>query len=141
MKDCSNKYPGRRTDTTRPAVHRLTWIQLSFTVAIAGVGYLFAGQVAGYSGLLGGLIYTIPNAFFTRQVFAYRPAGAMGHIVRAFYWGEVIKLALTALLFAAVFKWVQPLNAGVLFLAFILVLTTNTLAPALWGPKSLKNRA
>lgn len=141
MNNCSRKKPGQRFDRTRPPVHRLALIQLGLTVIVAGIGYLASGGVAGYSALLGGLIYTAPNALFTKQVFAYRPAGAIGQIVRAFYWGEVVKLTLTALLFGAVFKWAEPLDAGVLFFTFILILMTNTLAPALWGSNSLQNRA
>lgn len=133
--------PGRPADRTRPPVYRLAWIQLALSLGIALIGYLAAGIVAGYSALLGGLIYAVPNALFARQVFAYRPAGAIGRIVRSFYWGEVVKLSLTAVLFSAVFIWARPLQIGVLFFAFILVMITNILAPALWGSHSLHNKA
>lgn len=131
----------RPADRTRPPVYRLAWVQLALSLGIALTVYLVAGPVAGYSALFGGLIYAVPNALFARQVFAYRPAGAIGRIVRSFYWGEVVKLSLTAVLFSAVFVWARPLEIGVLFFAFILVMITNVLAPALWGSHSLHNKA
>ena len=133
--------PGQKTDRMRPPVHRLVLVQLGLTLAMAIAGYLMAGLVMAYSALLGGLTYTLPNALFTQQVFRYRPARAIGSIVKAFYRGEVVKLVLTALCFAAVFKWADPLDARMFFITFILVLLTNSLAPALWGSKSLKLRA
>ena len=132
---------GRVTDRTRPPVYRLALVQLALSLGIGLVVFFAAGAVAGYSALFGGLIYAVPNALFARQVFAYRPAGAIGRIVRSFYWGEVVKLSLTAVLFSAVFIWARPLEIGVLFFAFILVMITNILAPALWGSHSLHNKA
>ncbi|KMQ76946.1 ATP synthase subunit I [Marinobacter subterrani] len=141
MRQWFSGQPGRPADRTRPPFYRLVWVQLALSLGIALIAYIAAGSVAGYSALFGGLIYAVPNALFARQVFAYRPAKAIGRIVRSFYWGEVVKLSLTSVLFSAVFIWARPLEIGVLFFAFILVMITNLLAPALWGSHSLQNKA
>ena len=53
-----------------------------------------------------------------RLVVPRRDPGA-GALVRAAYIGELGKLALTVLIFSAVFTLVQPLAAGALFVGFI----------------------
>jgi len=128
---------GKRPDPMRPPVYRLVLVQFGITVVAAMACYGLLGWIAAYSAFLGGLVYAVPNAFFIRQVFAYKPAGAIGQIAGSFYKGEALKLLLTALLFSAVFKWVKPLDTGVLFFAFILVLMTNTLAPFFWRDNAL----
>lgn len=87
------------------------------------------GSVEGYSAGLGGLVCLIPNAYFAIRVFQHRGARSAQKIVRSFYAGEAGKLALTAVLFAAVFVWVKPLSPGWLFAAFVLVQATGWVTP------------
>ena len=69
---------------------------------------------------VGGLICVLPNAFLALRMFANGPDADPRSIVRAAYFGEVGKLALTALLFAAAFVAIKPLSAGYLFAGYIL---------------------
>src|SRR5690606_2935274 len=62
--------------------------------------YGWRGQVAGYSGLCGGLIVWLPNLYFAHKAFRFSGARAAQSIVRSFYAGEAGKLILTAVLFA-----------------------------------------
>jgi ATP synthase protein I len=93
--------------------------QLALSVALAAMFWGISGGVAGYSVLLGGLTCVIPNAFLAlRLVVPRRDPGAEA-LVRAAYIGELGKLALTVLMFGAVFSLVRPLAAGALFAGFI----------------------
>ena len=87
--------------------------------------------MAAYSALLGALICLIPNAYFARRVFKHRGALAAQEIVRAFYVGEAIKLALTAGLFALVFIHIKPLDVLMLFVGFVAVQAAVWLTPIL----------
>ena len=52
-------------------------------------------------------------------------------ILRSFYSGEAIKLVMTALIFAVVFKYLKTLNVAALFGGFIMVQMAVWLTPLL----------
>ncbi|WP_020405474.1 F0F1 ATP synthase subunit I [Hahella ganghwensis] len=112
----------------RPPVYRVVIVQAFVTLTLAIVGWSFS-SVHGYSALLGGLICTLPNCYFAYRTFAYRGASAARHIVKNFYRAEAVKLGLTALLFGLVFKFVQPLEPGSLFLVFFIVQVVHWFTP------------
>lgn len=91
------------------------------TVVLTGLAGILGGTVAAYSLLFGGLISAVPNAYFAQKVFRNRGARATERIVKAFYAGEAIKLALMSAGFALVFVYVKPLNTMALFGGFVLV--------------------
>ena len=98
---------------------RVLIYQLLATVVLASIIWFFAGKVAGYSSVLGGLICLVPNTFLgTRLMLSNRNVRG---ILRAAYLGELGKVILTALLFGLVFFMVKPLNAMYLFLSFMIV--------------------
>ena len=100
-------------------ISKVLLAQLGLSVVLAMLFWGVSGRVAGYSALLGGLICVIPNAFLAlRLIVPRRQAGAEA-LVRAAYIGELGKLALTVLMFGAVFVLVRPLEAWPLFAAFI----------------------
>jgi ATP synthase protein I len=78
-----------------------------------------SGRVAGYSALLGGLICVIPNAFLALRLVVPRRESGAGALLKAAYIGELGKLALTVIMFSAVFTLVQALAAWPLFAGFI----------------------
>lgn len=93
--------------------------QLLVGILVAAVFWGWRGHVAGFSALLGSLTCVIPNAFLAlRLAVVSRDSGARA-LVRAAYTGELGKLALTVLMFGAVFVAVRPLAAGALFAGFI----------------------
>ena len=98
---------------------RILIYQLVATVVLASIIWFFAGKVAGYSSVLGGLICLVPNIFLgTRLMLSNRNARG---ILRAAYLGELGKVILTTLMFGLVFFKVKPLNALYLFLSFMVV--------------------
>ena len=98
---------------------RILTYQLVATVVLASIIWFFAGKVAGYSSVLGGLICLVPNIFLgTRLMLSNRNARG---ILRAAYLGELGKVILTTLMFGLVFFKVKPLNALYLFLSFMVV--------------------
>ena len=98
---------------------RILIYQLVATVVLASIIWFFAGKVAGYSSVLGGLICLVPNIFLgTRLMLSNRNARG---ILRATYLGELGKVILTTLMFGLVFFKVEPLNALYLFLSFMVV--------------------
>ncbi len=105
--------------------------QLIALVLFAVVCWQWRGDVAGYSGLCGGLIAWLPNLYFAHKAFRFSGARAAQAIVRSFYAGEAGKLVLTAVLFALVFAGVKPLDAAALFGVFLLTQLVNWFAPLL----------
>lgn len=99
----------------------MTLVQMLVTVILTGLAALLGTTVAAYSMLFGGLISAVPNAYFAHKVFRNRGARATTRIVRAFYAGEAIKLALMSAGFALVFIYVKPLHTTAFFGGFVLV--------------------
>ena len=118
-----NKSPFHRT----PAFPVLV-MQLAVTLAVALVLWIFQGLIAGYSGLLGGLVALIPNCYFAFRVYRYSGARSARAIVGEFYSGEAGKLILTAVLFIAVWLAVKPLVVAAVFGGYIAVLVTGASA-------------
>jgi len=75
-------------------------------LAVAGC-FAFANVNAAYSAAVGGGISVIVTASFAIQVFSGRANASAARIAKRFYVGEVIKLALTALLFFIAIVWLQ----------------------------------
>lgn len=123
--DASNKRPAvsRFTRLARKKTVRILQIQMAFTVVIA---ILFAanGIVAAYSALLGGILYLIPNAYFAWRILS-RQSDTPKQVLADMYIGEIWKMAISILCFAAVFILVQPLSPFPLFLTFVLLYVLN----------------
>jgi ATP synthase protein I len=100
-------------------VGKVLLAQLGLSVVLATLFWGMNGTVAGYSALLGGLTCVVPNAFLALRLVVPRRDPGPGALVRAAYIGEIGKLALTVIMFTAVFTLVRPLAAGALFAGFI----------------------
>ena len=111
--------------------YRLISAQL-VTTLIAALLLIFFGWVHVWSGLIGGMIATLTNAVFAARVFVRYRAQEPARLLGRFYGAELIKLALTALLFAGVFIWLEPLSPGALFGVFLLVQITPMLVVHAW---------
>jgi len=92
---------------------------LQFVVGAALAAALWGvyGSVAGYSALLGSLACVVPNAFLGLRLMA--PRRDAEALLRAAWIGELVKLALTVLIFTLVFTQVRPLSPAALFAGFI----------------------
>lgn len=86
------------------------------------------GIVAGYSGLLGGLIALVANVYFAFKAFRYFGARSARAITQSLWSGQMGKQILAAALFALVFVGVRPLEPAALFAGYLLVLGTGASA-------------
>jgi ATP synthase protein I len=98
-------------------IGRILFVQLCVGGALVLPLGVWRGEAAALSWLLGSLICVLPNAFVAALMLVRRTDARAA--LRAAYWGEAGKLALTAALFALVFARVQPAHAGLLFAGLI----------------------
>lgn len=124
--------PNRLPFHRQPAFSLLL-VQLVVLLLGAATLWFARGSVAGYSGLLGGLIAWLPNVYFAFKAFRFSGARSAQLIVRSFYAGEAGKLVLTAVLFALAFAGVKPLEPLALFGVYVLTLLVSWCAPLLMG--------
>lgn len=101
-------------------VKRLLLVQAALAFGIPLILLPF-GMNTALSAAAGGGASLLPNLYFAHRAFRYSGARSAQKILRSFYSGEAIKLLLTALFFALVFKYLKPLNVAALFGAFIAV--------------------
>lgn len=92
--------------------------QAGVSVGLAIMLWWAHGSVAAVSALLGGMAAVIPNAFLAARLLAPRTSDARG-LLRSAWIGELGKLVLTVLLFAAIFGAVRPLEPLAVFGGFI----------------------
>lgn len=87
--------------------------------ALAGALAIWQGQIVAISTLLGGAVAVIPNAFLAARLLAPKAGTSAKALLRSAWLGELGKLVLTVLLFAAVFVAVRPISAPAVFGGFI----------------------
>jgi ATP synthase protein I len=93
--------------------------QVCVSLVVAAVLWVWMGEVAAMSALLGGVAVVIPNGFLAARLLRpTRDESAMA-IMRSAWIGEIGKLLLTVLLFAAIFGAVRPLEPLAVFCGFI----------------------
>lgn len=114
----------------KPAVHRLIVLQVLITVLICGLCFGMGGELAAKSALLGGLVAIVPNAYFAWRAMRYNQTRSAAAVLGSMYAGELGKIALSAVMFALVFKFVETLAIKTFFIVFVLVLLTGALAAA-----------
>ena len=94
-------------------------VQTCVSVVIAAVTWLWAGEVAGVSALLGGAVAVVPNAFLAAQLVAPRRDQSAHAMLRDAWFGEFGKVLLAALLFGVIFGFVRPIEPLAVFATFI----------------------
>ena len=99
----------------RHTAYRLVGLQALVVVFIAA-GWLFGGLREALSALLGGAACVLPSLYFARRLFATTSARDAKKIVKAFYLGEIVKLALSAVLVVLIVMFIPvvilPLITG-----------------------------
>ncbi len=78
---------------------RILAAQALVTVAAALGMYVWSGPRGALSALTGGMICVLSGAYLAQRMFRFKPDRPPAQFVRAFYVGEAVKLALTALMF------------------------------------------
>ncbi|MDN6320313.1 MAG: ATP synthase subunit I [Marinobacter sp.] len=111
---------------------RITYIPLArwLTIELTGLVILsllwsLHSALAGYSAFIGGLIFIVPNAWFTRRVYRYEGARQMRLMVGNLFRAESTKIALTAVFFAAVFTLMEPVHVPALLFTFAVMVVTG----------------
>lgn len=99
----------RRNDSYREAFWAVVSQALSIACLVPMIFIIWDIKVA-LSFLLGGLACVLPSVYLYRRVFTFFGATQSKLIVKAFYWGETVKIVLTALFFvvALLIPWALP---------------------------------
>ena len=93
--------------------------QLCVSIVAAAVGWVGFGSVAAVSAALGGATAVVPNAFLAARLLMSMRDLSDQAMLRSAWIGEIGKLLLTVLLFAAIFGAVRPLEPLAVFCGFI----------------------
>lgn len=103
-------------------------IQLAIVLLLASILWVMQGYWVFRSFLLGGMISFVPNLILYRQMFRYKGASQAKQILKALYFGELLKLILTGAGFAVVLLLPHTLPLWV-FGGFISALLSFWVAP------------
>jgi len=93
--------------------------QVCVSLVVAAVLWAWWGEVAAVSALLGGVAVVVPNGFLAARLLRPSRDESLRAIMRSAWLGEIGKLLLTVLLFAAIFGAVRPLEPLAVFCGFI----------------------
>ena len=104
---------------------KLLGIEMATLVTISLL-WTLESRLAGYSALLGGLIFAMPNAYFARRVYRYEGARQTHLVVGNMFRAEAVKLALIAVFFAAVFILIEPVHVPALLFTFAVMVVIGT---------------
>jgi len=94
-------------------------VQATVSAIVAGLLALWLGRTAGVSALLGGAVAVLPSSFLAARLLKPGNTVSAQALLRSAWLGEVGKVVMTAVLFAAVFVAVEPLSAPAVFGGFI----------------------
>ncbi|WP_261816337.1 F0F1 ATP synthase subunit I [Vibrio gallicus] len=112
----------------RELAGRLLMMELSVVIFMAvGMSITF-NPSWGVSALIGGGIFVIANAVFSMFAFMYVGARAIKLVTFSFYFGEVLKILLTVVLFSIAYVYME-LELVPLKLTYLLVLLINMFGP------------
>ena len=119
-----------------PPIYKVIVTQFVATAIAALSAFALIDGVTGYSVFFGGMVSTLPNAYFAIKAFRYSGARQMPQVLKSFYAGESGKMIITAVMFALVFAGVKPLNEVAVIISYILILISGLIATATLGLKS-----
>ena len=107
---------------------KLVGFQLLLVLLIMLILSVLFSLKYGLSALAGGFTFLLPNFIFVLMAFAHAGASKSKLIIRGFYAGEAMKLALTVILLS-VFLQLGTLAYSAFYGAFLLLLMSQWLAP------------
>ncbi|MDX1635246.1 MAG: ATP synthase subunit I [Marinobacter sp.] len=116
--------------TTEKRLTRLPlvkWLAIELgLVTLISLAWITESRLAGYSAFIGGLIYIIPNVYFAHRMYRFEGARNAHLVVGNMFRAETIKLALTAVFFAAVFILMEPVHVPALFFTFAVMVVAGS---------------
>lgn len=114
--------PGAVVTIDLPKARRLALAlvlgQAGITLAVALASLGLGGIREALSALIGGGIGTVATLGMALLAFAGGARAGVQRVTRAFYLGEVFKIAVMIVLFVTVLKWVK-VAAGAMFAAYV----------------------
>lgn len=113
---------------------RLHRAQLILVILFTMLALVLSGKQLAVSALLGGMTSIVPSAIFARMVFAIQGARKARQIVNRFYKGEAIKIAMSTVLFALVFRCIDIAPLG-FFAVYIIMQMVLWFAPIMFDNK------
>jgi ATP synthase protein I len=111
----------------RQNAYKLIAIQASIVVILSAL-FLFSSVKSAYSVLLGGFCCVLPSIYFAHKLFKYVGARMAKKAIGAFYVGEVIKLAMIAVISIIIFKFIH-ISPMSYFIGFIVAQIAFWIAP------------
>lgn len=103
-------------------------ISQSIVLSLITIVIFFFDRKMSASFLYGGLTFLLPHAYFSFRFFQHSGAQRAQLIVKNFYFGEVVKLIATAVLFIVAFKF-KLVTPGVMLLGYGSALVLNWISP------------
>lgn len=103
--------------TVRQAAFRIVGGQVLMTVFLAAACLGWGTPEWAYSAAVGGLICIIPGAYLAARMFRGGQDRTPVHVLWSFYLNELVKIALTAVMFAVAILYLE-LNLLVMLLAY-----------------------
>jgi ATP synthase protein I len=131
------KRPGKHTQATRQRAFRILWIQAGIAV-LAGVIGIFFGTAHAISAWLGGLVYLLPQSYFTYRALSLRNFGSAKAALADLYIGEIWKMLIYIVLLAMVFFLVKEISPFSIFSTLILLHITNSVLQVKLNNRFLK---
>lgn len=116
----------------RPPLGKVLLVEGSLLLLAVTVAWCLDTATA-WSILLGGLIFLLPQAWFSWRAFRVRGAVAASEVAQGFYRAEAGKFLLVATGFALAFTAAGPVDAPWLFGAYVLMLLLNSVLLARSG--------
>ena len=92
-------------EIVRKEAYKIVFWQFICIALFAASTAILYSLTSGFSVLLGGMAYGLPNLFFVWRVFRYGRAHEMTKFLVAFMTGEMIKLILCGILFLLIVKY------------------------------------
>lgn len=112
----------------RQQAYRIVALQMA-VAGIVAIGWLFSGWAAAISAALGGLAAVLPSLYFAYRFFAATYARQVGRIIQAFYWGELTKIVLSAVLVILISRCWPKMALLPFFSGFVVAFLGFWLAP------------
>lgn len=123
-----------RSRITRLPLARWLAIELS-VIVILSLLWTIESRLAGYSAFVGGLIFVIPNTYFAHRMYRFEGARQARLMVGNMFRAESIKIALTAVFFAAVFILMEPVHVPALLFTFAVMVVLSAVLHFLIRPQ------
>jgi ATP synthase protein I len=84
------------------AAYKIVVAQFLITIVIAAIVLIAAGVTPAYSALSGGMISVVASLYLAGRLFSQEGIAPAAKVLRAFYFGEALKILLTIGLFVFV---------------------------------------